>query len=321
MVQPLTLSAPSRVHFGLIGMNDQTARRFGGVGLGIDHFRTVIDIEANRTGDLDVEGGDAAAITLAKHIATKLGATGMRITLRQMPPRHCGFGSGTTLALALTEGISLALGQRLAIPAIKRTSGRGGASGIGSAVYFAGGFVADGGHQQAPTEAFLPSGAVSGDFTVPKCVWRMHWPEAWQLLIAYPPTFEVVSGKEEVDFFAANLPVALETAAMAALALTFELPSALRSLDFSAFRTGLNRSWQSGFKQAEVLAQLEVVNVLRTIAEVSSVCATMSSMGPALLIVGRDAAAIDAARSMLPSEWRVISGGADNFGRQVAFAD
>ena len=54
MLDRITISAPSRLHFGLFSVGDAVARKFGGVGLMIDAPRTVVN--ASRWEHFEIEG-------------------------------------------------------------------------------------------------------------------------------------------------------------------------------------------------------------------------------------------------------------------------
>jgi len=106
----MTISAPARL---------------GGIGLMIDHPRTVIAVSENDR--LRVTGTEADACQRAVSIWFKRLAAELQrelsiktmdqipvaIEVKSSPPRHCGFGTGTQISLSTAA----AIGKLLGLPA------------------------------------------------------------------------------------------------------------------------------------------------------------------------------------------------------------
>ncbi|NTV00806.1 MAG: DUF98 domain-containing protein, partial [Methanoregulaceae archaeon] len=104
----IIIEAPSRLHLGLIDLNGALGRVDGGIGIALDHPRTVI--EARRTGNLAVLGGNeesnARARRAAEAVISHFGLRGSaQVVIHTAPPGHVGLGSGTALSLAVARAI------------------------------------------------------------------------------------------------------------------------------------------------------------------------------------------------------------------------
>src|ERR1700722_15761800 len=125
----LRIRAPSRLHFGLMSLLAEgsawpdrkgcpilPARRFGGVGLMIESPGLVLRVEP--ASDWSAEGPLAGrALETARCFAAAVeadapGATNpQRLLIESAPCEHVGLGTGTQLALAVAQGLSLAWGR------------------------------------------------------------------------------------------------------------------------------------------------------------------------------------------------------------------
>ncbi len=66
VLDQVTVTAPSRLHFGLFSVGDIVARKFGGIGLMIDQPRTVVTAVPSEA--LRVSGPSAADARSAIHV-------------------------------------------------------------------------------------------------------------------------------------------------------------------------------------------------------------------------------------------------------------
>lgn len=173
------VSAPSRLHFGLFSIGDQTPLQYGGAGMMIASPRTIVRVDPAKSLNLLLDSAhldsvakrvrSAAEDWFAFHqaeLAVRFDAARVddlpvKITLEKMAPRHSGFGSGTQLALAVGFGLTEAL--ELPTPGVEELAlavERGKRSAIGSHGFFRGGFLVDRGksaeHSLAPLELQIP---------------------------------------------------------------------------------------------------------------------------------------------------------------------
>jgi beta-RFAP synthase len=203
VTQRVSISAPSRLHFGLFSIGDTVARKFGGVGLMIDDPRVVVSAEPSETFSINAEDqkvADAVSQAIRKwfstfrvFLATELKIDSIQdlpvqLTVNSIPPRHSGLGTGTQLAFASALATTKLLG--LPTPNADELSvavDRGKRSGIGSHGFFRGGLLVDRG--KLPSETLAPL-----DF-------QSSFPDAWRIVTAIPSLPEGLSGQRELDAF------------------------------------------------------------------------------------------------------------------------
>ena len=100
------VKTPARLHLGLIDLNGDLGRLFGGLGVAINCPNFVLEAEKSQT--LNVTG---ERVELTRRLASRfLEANGIRekvtIRVKQAIPEHVGLGSGTQLGLAVAVSIA-----------------------------------------------------------------------------------------------------------------------------------------------------------------------------------------------------------------------
>ena len=200
VLDQVTISAPSRLHFGLFSVGDIVQRKFGGIGLMIDQPRTVIT--ATRSSEFAVSGPSCEDVKLAlgiwfeklqpelaKSFSIKLAhQLPVNLEINSLPPRHSGFGSGTQLALASATAVA----KLLKLPPqsadeLAATLDRGKRSAIGTHGFCCGGFLVDRGKLE--NEILAPL-----DF-------QSNFPELWSVVLVRLKDFQGVSGEQEIEAF------------------------------------------------------------------------------------------------------------------------
>lgn len=167
------VETPARLHFGFLDLSGETGRLYGGVGVGIDRPRAVV--EAEPAEGVGTDGG-AYFEELVREAVDVLGVPGARLKVRDALPRHVGLGSGTQHASAVLEVVARANGVE-ATRRHAREMGRGVRSGVGRAVFEDGGFVVDVGH---------PPGLPREERRVPSVAVRRSLPSDWRFVVAVP---------------------------------------------------------------------------------------------------------------------------------------
>ncbi|MDA7875157.1 hypothetical protein N9A77_00185 [bacterium] len=202
MLDQLTVSAPSRLHFGLFSVGNKVKRRFGGAGMMIDGPRT--EIEISRFSRLEIlPHHDAPACHKAVNAwfeSLKIPLKNdfsidhpselpLRISIKATPPRHSGFGSGTQLALATAFAVNSFFELPVPQPEeIAVSIGRGKRSAIGSHGFFKGGFLVD-------------RGKLSTDLLAP-LDFQVDFPSTWRIVTIISRRSPGLSGNQELDAFA-----------------------------------------------------------------------------------------------------------------------
>ncbi|MGC8524845.1 MAG: beta-ribofuranosylaminobenzene 5'-phosphate synthase family protein [Acidibrevibacterium sp.] len=283
------VTTTARLHLGFFDLCDGPGRRFGSLGLALDGPRTRLTIGF---ADHSIVDGEECA-RARRYLATLVAAHGLSrqhaLTIREAIPPHAGLGSGTQLALAIGAGLRALHG----LPADPRQDaawlGRGARSGIGIALFDAGGVAVDGGR---------------GDRAQPPpLLARLPVPADWRVILVLDRGRAGLSGAGEVAAFAA-LPAMAEpvSAALCRLALMAALP-ALAEDDIAAFGAAITRMQEilgDHFAPAQGarFASPAVAAALARLAAAEAVGIGQSSWGPSGFAFVRG----DAAAAALASE-------------------
>ncbi|GCD92130.1 beta-ribofuranosylaminobenzene 5'-phosphate synthase family protein [Nocardioides sp. LS1] len=318
MVAPLTrVSAPSRLHMGLIDLAHATPRTYGGFGLMIDHPGVIVTGRPAKvttlSGDLSLPERDVLT-RIVETLCSAHALPGCDIEIVAQPRAHAGLGRGTALRLAALACV--AAGSEIAIDSdeIRRLSERGGTSGVGVSGFFAGGLIVDAGHRGR--RAFAPSADVHPTST-PPVISRIELDPRWFVTLALPTT-KGKSGVGESDFFQRSTPVPASDV-LSQLALLYHgiLP-ALVERDLVAAGTHYAQFSRLGFKSLEIAASpasLSAIELLSTIAPFVG----MSSVGPCVFAISEESI-LRRATSRLPCNYTVIETRANNVGHVICDA-
>ncbi len=230
----IVVTAPARLHFGMLDPADRGARRFGGFGVGIESPRVVVAVrraesEADDAVLASGEQGDRAE-TFARRARSRFGLEGgLTVDVRETIPAHSGLGSGTKLALAVARGVAELAGVAAGPEELARASGRGARSSVGSWTFAAPGLVVEAG--------------VCDDEWLSPLVARYLMPERWRCVLAVPLGVEGLSGDAEERFFGAlQTPAGVEDE-VSRLLVTALLPGLLAG-DIKEFGAALTRIQQ-----------------------------------------------------------------------------
>jgi beta-RFAP synthase len=211
---------------------------------------------------------------------------GVCIEILEAIPPHCGFGSGTQLALAVAQGLhSLWYGTLADAIALSQRLGRSARSAIGTYGATSGGFLVDGGRR--------------GERPAP-LISRLDVPSEWRIVLVCPCQNSGcqsagVCGAEEQAAFRALPPMEKPlTERLCYLALLEILPAVAES-DFPAFSRAIDeygRLVGSYFAPAQggVVADSEMAALIEVLRQRGHYGIGQSSWGPAIWICASDAA-------------------------------
>lgn len=222
------VKTPARLHLGLIDLNGDLGRLFGGLGVGID--RPNVILEAQRSEILAVAGERKEQVkTLAERFLDTYNVkANASIYVKQAIPEHAGLGSGTQLALAVATALSKLFNVDASIQELAEAMGRGQRTSIGTTIFEQGGFVVDGG-KSASKNSF------------PTTILRQPFPQDWEFVVAIPNVKEGLAKKEEIAAFRALLPMKAEDAGkMCRLTMMKLLPSLIER-DIKSFGEALTQ--------------------------------------------------------------------------------
>jgi len=323
----VVVSAPARLHLGIIDLEGGLGRLFGSVGVALRRPRTVV--EARRGGQkLRVTGVEAdRARGFAEVLCRQLGwKGGLTLKVAEAAPAHVGLGSGTQLALSVGAAISTLMGRKPDVHELGMAAGRGEVSGVGTAVFHQGGLVVDGG---VPCQPEGGRGLPSVTGRLPPVVARMPVPEDWIFVVALPNLpRRGLSGEEERGAFAQITRASPQVAgAISRLVLMGMLP-ALAEGDVEAFGqalTEMQRLVGDCFTGAQGgrYASPVVASCIAALLEAGAHGAGQSSWGPACYGLARgqrEAQALSlAARRVLDATTggTIITSPPDNQGARI----
>ena len=219
----IIVTAPARLHFGMLDPMGVGARRFGGFGVGVEYPRVVVGVDrARRTpggrvgSEAPVVSGPQAdrAATFARRARSEFGLRDeVAVNVYEAIPPHTGLGSGTKLGLAIARATAALAGAAPDLERLAEVSGRGARSSIGCWTFAAPGGV---------VEAGVPDGG-----SISPVVARHPMPERWRCVLAMPLGVEGLSGNAEERFFGRLHEPASAEPSVSRLLLTELLPGLL----------------------------------------------------------------------------------------------
>ena len=233
----VVVTAPARLHFGMLDPMGLGDRRFGGFGVGIESPRVVVGVR--RSGPVASDAGDRPdavvasgsqadrAASFARRARSTFGLPGgLEVDVRESIPAHGGLGSGTKLGLAIARGVAELAGLSPDPERLAQASGRGARSSVGCWTFDAPGLVVEAG--------------VSDAGWVSPLVARHPMPERWRCVLALPRGVEGLSGDAEERFFHRLHEPAAAEPRVSRLLLTALLPGLLTG-DIDEFGAALSQ--------------------------------------------------------------------------------
>jgi beta-ribofuranosylaminobenzene 5'-phosphate synthase len=287
----MIITARSRIHVSLADMAFASPRGFGGVGFAIRDPCTCVRISPATQIQIDgIDKLDArskfALSELVERMVLRANKTGCKIELLNSPPQHVGFGSQTSLSLAVAAGINAIYDIGLQQDELQLLSGRGGGSGVGIHAFFHGGVIWDAGRAREEIVAYQPSGA-GAPITLPPLMLRIHFPTTWSVVLALPDCL-TISGASEKEFFQNNTPIPeLESLRTMAELYHGVLP-AFHNSDYRALARSLKTIHGFGFKSREFRRLPESIQEAVQCLQSRGLAAGISSLGPLIYILQED---------------------------------
>lgn len=317
------ITTPSRLHFSLLDLNGALGRIDGGFGLAITDPN--FQIVAERATGIHI--ASSVYSERAHGVLARLQKThpfpGIKLTFEAEIPMHCGFGSGTQLALGVVEAVNVLYELSLDVQELAKVVGRGGTSGIGIAAFDTGGFIVDGGHRFPDQKtSFLPSSAV-GDIPPPPILLRYPFPELPMLIVM--PNCSRIYGDVEIELFQTLCPQPEWVAQKLSHILLLQILPALIEGDMRNFGNALNSIQGFGWKKVEIDAQGDELQLtLDFLRSSGAFGAGVSSWGPAICVLGEEIRELkretESFLKTLPSGGSCFITQASNLGAQVVLA-
>lgn len=246
-IKRVRVSAPSRLHFGLLsfGHNDER-RQFGGIGVALSEPRyelEVVPLEDRKGVTTLGADADRAAMFAERWAAKNRVDLNCEIKIRGAIPSHVGLGSGTQLALSVAAGLAyFSASPATAVADLAASVGRGLRSAVGTYAFDQGGLIVERGKLKSEPLAPLDC--------------RIELPTDWRFVLFRPTEGKGLSGPPESKAFRELPAVPDETTERLQSLIESQIAPAAKSGDFGSFGEGLHeygmtagncfQSWQGG---------------------------------------------------------------------------
>jgi beta-RFAP synthase len=222
------VKTPARLHLGLIDMNGDLGRMFGGLGVGIDHPNFII--EAENAEKFLVTGQETvlATILAKRFISNYQIQPNVHIHVSEAIPSHIGLGSGTQFSIAVAVALAKLFNVKASIPELAVSMGRARRTAVGTSIFEFGGFVVDGG-KNLTTQTFPP------------LIYRQPFPKEWRFMVAVPNLKEGLSNSEENHAFENLTKMPAEEVGQICRLIMLKLLPALAEHDIENFGDAVTR--------------------------------------------------------------------------------
>jgi beta-ribofuranosylaminobenzene 5'-phosphate synthase len=242
----LEITAPARLHFGLLSFGNKSVRQHGGAGVMIDEPALKLSISASV--EQMVSAPDPFLIGRVKEIVARIqeriammikssstyssvsssSIPQFHLRIEQSPLSHVGLGSGTQLALSIAAAITKVYSIfPSSLEDLVRIAGRAERSSIGSYGFAQGGLIVE-------------SGKFAGD-TLGPIIAQIDLPGEWRVVLIIPNSQPGLSGDEERAAFMNLPPVHHEITYRLTNELMMNLIPAAKTSDFENFSESLYR--------------------------------------------------------------------------------
>ena len=258
----LRIHANSRLHLGFLSLNSLSQYSYGGIGVSIDKYPTILSIsKSNRfISNLSKKLNNQ----ILKYLKNNNLSRSIKIECQERPTQHIGLGSGTQLNLSVEELVSKFYGISNDVNIFNRTY----RSGIGINSYKKGGFIID-----CPKK----------DLNDSRVIFKSKFPNSWKIILLFDNKKKGLHGKTEKSFFlpsnSNNLRKQLSDI------LVNEIIPAVSYRDFNVFAKGLtefqkiNYLFYSSIQKSMYLSS-DIAKVIKDISKLFKVGVGQSSWGP-----------------------------------------
>jgi beta-ribofuranosylaminobenzene 5'-phosphate synthase len=222
------VKTPARLHLGLIDLNGDLGRMFGGLGVGINRPNVILEVQPSER--LVVTGEKTEQVkTLAKRfLETYNVKSNVTIEVKQIIAEHTGLGSGTQLALAVATALAKLFGVKASVQELAEAMGRGRRTSVGTTIFEQGGFVVDG-------------GKITGEKRFSATIFRQSFPPDWRFVVAVPDVNKGLAKSEETAAFEALTPMKAEDAGKMCRLVMMKLLPSLVERDIKSFGEALTQ--------------------------------------------------------------------------------
>ncbi|MCW3996540.1 MAG: kinase [Candidatus Bathyarchaeota archaeon] len=225
----VTVKTPARLHLGLIDMNGDLGRMFGGLGVGID--RPNVKIEAQSAEQLTITGQDPELVrSLVQRFSEAYRIQPKAyINVKEAIPAHMGLGSGTQLSLAVATALAKLHNLHATVCELAVAMGRAKRTAVGTTIFSCGGFVVDGGKNLRNPNVFPP------------LIYRQPFPSKWRFVVMVPNFNKGLSNSEENHAFNKLSTMPADDVGQICRLTMLKLLPALAEQDIEAFGEALTK--------------------------------------------------------------------------------
>lgn len=225
----LKISAPARLHFGIIDMRGDLGRIHGSAGVSVQTPRLVLDVQGSS--DTNVCGDQSGRVSQLIEMIRAIYNISSSISVKMIQeiPEHIGFGSGTQLALSLGMAFNKIYDLNQSLDQIAVHLKRGRVSGIGTHGFIKGGFIVDGGHR------------IGNPNSIPPLIYRQDFPENWRFIICIPDIKKGLSGEKEQKAFQQLKPPKADTVAHVSRVVLMQMIPAIIEEDIDLFGSAITK--------------------------------------------------------------------------------
>jgi beta-ribofuranosylaminobenzene 5'-phosphate synthase len=227
------VKTPARLHFGLIDMNGDMGRFFGGLGVAIDRPNVILEAQTSESFSVTGEKTKQVTSLVKRFLETYRINADVSIHVKQTIPEHSGLGSGTQLALAVAVALAKLFHVVAPIQELSLAMGRMKRTGVGTTVFDQGGFVVDGGKRM--------KGGVVATESFPPLIFRQPFPEDWKFVVAVPNVKKGLAKTEEKNAFGRLPPMPVEDVGEICRLTMMKLLPALVDRDIESFGDALTQ--------------------------------------------------------------------------------
>jgi beta-RFAP synthase len=187
------VKTPARLHLGLIDMNRELSRVFGGLGVGINYPNVVLEVSQNEKLGIVGERKEVTKKYVRRFLEKYEIRSNFCLKVKRVIPEHSGLGSGTQLALAVAIALAKLYNINASIQELSLAMGRGKRTGVGTAIFDQGGFVVDGGkaidNEKRNIDKLSP------------LIFSRAVPESWRFVVVIPDIKKgLADSKESIAF-------------------------------------------------------------------------------------------------------------------------
>ena len=269
------IKTPARLHLGLIDLNGDLGRMFGGLGVGIDQPNVILEVE--KSDRLSIDGLETNLVTdMANRFFNyyNLPPT-VHISVKETISEHIGLGSGTQLSLAVAVSLARLFNVQASVQELAVVMGRARRTGVGTAIFEKGGFVVDGGKSAAENAPF------------PSLIYHQPFPTEWRFVVAIPNLTEGLSNSQENHAFERLSKMPAEDVGKICRLTMLKLLPSLAEIDIKNFGealTGIQEIVGGYFAQVQggKFTRADVAECIEFMKEIGAYGVGQSSWGPAL---------------------------------------